>query len=158
MTNTYTPLGPGSVVFGSAGSPEEFALEASAVAVEPSTEEGEVIPLISGRKEDDGDQHSAALTGTTMQDLTLSGFVKWCIDNRGKRVPVTFIPNSDLAVGFTGEVKVRPIKAGGDVDKKNTSDFEFPFVDFPEFDTVTPPATDPYGTADDGSDDEGPVG
>jgi len=157
MSNTYQALGPGSVVFGSTGGPDEFALEVTNCRVVPSTEEGERLPLISGRVEDDGDKHTASLSGTTMQDLTLTGFIKYCHDRRGQRVPVVFIPNHDIGTGFSGTVKIRPLEAGGDIEKKNTSDFEFPFAEYPEFDTVTVPTTDPYGTDDDGSDDVAPA-
>lgn len=125
-------LGPGTLTIGATGSGLEFAKQTTEIAVEPSYSDGDRQIVLSG----DTDQEDAAwegtLTGTFFQDYDMAGLVAWTWEHDGEIMPFTFSPNTS-GVGFevSGEVKVRPVTIGGEVDTENTSEFEWTLPDKP---------------------------
>jgi hypothetical protein len=128
-------LGPGTLTLGATGSPRQFAANVTAAALEPSYSDGDVLELLDGSTESEGDQETWALTGTIRQQLTADALEDWCLSEAGKEVPFTFKPNNDVSKTYTGTCRIRAVKIGGDVKKKNTSDFSFPCVGKPK---ITP--------------------
>lgn len=121
-------LGPGSIKFGSTGSEQEFAVSCREVALEPETDEGDMVPVLSGDEYSDGDDDSYNLTGVMLQAYDTSAFLVWAHDNHGTETPFRFRPDNDKALTATGTVKVRRVRIGGEVKTRNESDFEFPGV------------------------------
>lgn len=121
-------LGPGSLKFGATGSEQEFAFGLREVSIEPETEEGDSIPVLSGDEISDGDEDSYNLTGVMLQSYDESSFIVWAHTNHGTEVPFKFTPDNDKALGVTGTVKIRRVRIGGEVKARNDSDFEFPGV------------------------------
>lgn len=131
-------FGPGTLTLGETGSTQELSLICTAAAVEPSVESDDDVPVLSGDIIPGEERFTAVLTATVYLDLGSSAFAKWTWDNKGEVMPVEFIPNTASAQSIIGQVKIRPISIGGEANQKMTADVEFPFVEFPEMETVTP--------------------
>ncbi len=119
-------LGPGSLKLGATGSEIEFAVSLRSVAVEPETDEGDSLPVLSGDEIDEGDEETYNLTGSLLESYDIDSLQVWAHVNAGSVVPFTFRPDNDKAVGIKGQVKIRRIGWGGDVKERNEVDFEFP--------------------------------
>lgn len=131
-------FGPGTLTLGETGSTQELSLVCTAAAVEPSVESDDDTFVLSGDTIPGEERFTAVLTATVFLDLGSSAFAAWTWANKGEVMPVEFIPNTASAQSIVGQVKVRPISIGGEANQKMTADIEFPFVDFPELEAVTP--------------------
>jgi len=129
-------LGPGTLTIGPTGTPQQFAAQCTAVAVEPSTDTSDPIATLSGDEIDGEDTDTAELTGTLLQSYDADSLLVWAHENRGLTHPFTFRPNNSTDLEVTGNVKIRRIKIGGDVKTRNTSDFTFPIVGDYDLDIV----------------------
>lgn len=70
--------------------------------------------------------YRATVSGTVQQDdLAAAGFVAWTWTNKGTEQDFTFVPNNDVDRQVSGVCVPVPVTIGGDVKKKNTSDFTF---------------------------------
>lgn len=119
-------LGPGRLTFGAAGDAQEFGAQTTATAIEPDVDETDPVYVLSGEQMDGEDDYTYNLTGTALQDYSgMTSWIVWCKENQGVTMPFEFIPNNEQGLKVTGTVKIRPVKLGGDVREKNTSDFEF---------------------------------
>lgn len=150
-------LGPGSIKFGATGSEIEFAVSCREIALEPETEEGDRVSVLSGDEYSDGDEDSYALTGVMLQAYDASAFLVWAHTNHGTETPFVFRPDNDKALAAKGTVRVRRVTIGGEVKTRNESDFEFPGVGMFELinadddapltfvppEPTTPPVVDP---------------
>lgn len=126
-------LGPGTLTLGETGSMQQFAAHCTAAALEPSYSDGDVLDLLDGSQERDNDEETWSLTGTLRQELIATGAIEdWCLENANTTVEFTYTPVNTIGKSYTGQVRVRAIKIGGDVKKKNTSDFEFPLEGRPQ--------------------------
>ncbi|NQX26833.1 hypothetical protein HQQ81_05640 [Microbacteriaceae bacterium VKM Ac-2854] len=125
-------LGPGSLKLGETASPIEFAAQLTKAALTPSVDSEDDIPVLSGDILAGDDTTTWELSGTVMQDYDLESLEDWCFENRSTVVPFQFEPDSTAGRrAWSGSVKVRPLTVGGDVKKRNTSDFTFPLVGEP---------------------------
>lgn len=129
-------LGPGSLKFGETGSLVEFAMGVRSCTVEPETETGEELFVLSGESISEGDEDSYVLTGSVLQSYDASSFILWAHENNGLEVPFVFTPDNDKDFGVEGVVRVRRVAIGGDVKERNASDFEFQGVG--DYDLVDP--------------------
>lgn len=135
-------LGPGSLTFGETGTEVEFAVSLRSVAIEPETDEGDMVPVLSGEEYSEGDEDSYTLTGTVVESYDLDSVQVWAHINRNTQVPFLFRPDNDKALGIKGEVMVRRIGFGGDVKERNELDFEFAGVgDYDLVDEMGAPIT-----------------
>jgi len=121
-------LGPGSLKFGATGSEVEFAVGVRKCSIEPETEDGDVIEVLSGDEISDGDEDTYNLTGEILQSYEASSFIAWAHKNHRAEVPFLFTPDNDKDFAVKGTCKVRRVAIGGDVKARNTSEFEFPGV------------------------------
>lgn len=121
-------LGPGSLKFGETGSEVEFAVALRSCTVEPETDEGDMIPVLSGDEFTDGDDDSYTLSGSLVENYDEDSLQIWAHVNRNTQVPFLFRPDNDKTLGVKGTVTVRRIAIGGDVKERNEVDFEFPGV------------------------------
>lgn len=125
-------LGPGHLKIGPTGTPREFAAQLTKCALNTDTKSDDPIPVLSGEQIAGEDTYTFTLSGTLVQDYDLDSLELYCFENRGKEMPFVFVPSTAGEVQWSGTVKVRPVGAiGGDVKKKNTSDFEFTIVGDP---------------------------
>lgn len=118
-------LGPGSLKFGATGDEVEFAVGVRECTVEPETEEGDEMYVLSGDSISEGDEDSYVLTGSILQSYDVDSFILWAHTNHGTDVPFKFTPDNDKDFSVTGTVRVRRVAIGGEVKERNTSDFEF---------------------------------
>lgn len=134
MAVTSHKLGPGTLSFGSVGSPMDATAQVTSVTVNPTTDSEDAVTTLSGESLGGARTYGAEIAVTAVQDsLAAAGLIRWSWTNRGSDVPFTFTPNTDLGVSISGVVTVDPISVGGDIGKKNTSDFTWACVGFPIF-------------------------
>lgn len=142
-TDSYK-LGPGTLTLGVGVDDNEYAAQLTNCRVDPTenVEEGDDLDLLDGSTLDGEDNvtYDYALSGTLVQDLNVDGFTDYTWSNPGVEVGFKFIPNTarGAAVGITGTCRLVPVTVGGDVKKRNTSDFTFAIIGAPTF---TPDST-----------------
>ena len=71
------------------------------------------------------------LTGTLVQDLTEAGMFDYTWTNKGDEVPFSFVPSTAAGREVTGVCRIAPLNMGGDVKKKNTTDFTWAIIGDP---------------------------
>lgn len=117
-----------------------FASQASNVRLTPKTDEqGDPLEVLSGDTVSAEDETSWALNITAVQDFDdPTGFVALCIADAGEVVAYSWKPNAGVDTPtYTGNVRIRPVEIGGDVNKRLFTSAEFPCQEKP---TVTYPA------------------
>ena len=125
MSVSSHKLGPGTLSLGAAGSTKEFGAQLTKAALTPSSDDGETLYVLSGDELQDDGEETWTLDGSLLQSFAATSLLKWCFDNSGETVPFTFRPATAEALTCTGKVLVRELAVGGDVKKRNTSDFSF---------------------------------
>lgn len=123
-----TILGPGSLKLGETGTQIEFAAQLTACSIKVNTDTEDDIDVLSGETLEGEETYTYDLTGKLLQDFELDSLEDYCFENRGLKVPWVFTPNSDAERIFTGILRVRPVDRGGDVKKRNSSDFTFRII------------------------------
>lgn len=119
-------LGPGTLRLGETGTEVEFSAQATNIRLSPSANEEDGIPVLSGEEVDGDESIDWTLGGSLLQSFDREGLIHWCYTNRLKTVQFEFIPSKEESdYGWRGLVKVLPLEVGGDVKKKNTTNFEF---------------------------------
>lgn len=135
MTILSYKLGPGTLTLGAV--PLDVSAQVTAVAVEPeeSVESTDAIDVLSGEQlaaEEDA-SYKYKLTATFLQDtLATTGLIDYTWANAGATVAFVFVPNSTLTQKITGNLRVIPLKIGGDVKKRNTSDWSVSIIGTPD--------------------------
>ena len=124
-------VGPGTLTFGEAATPMDFTAQVTSCAVDWSEDVDDAVPTLDGGQLDGEPTYTATLSGTFVQDVSDGGLVEWTWTNKGTRQPFTYTPNTDEGASFSGVVRVQPLKAGGDVKTRPTSDFEWPCIGEP---------------------------
>lgn len=135
MTILSYKLGPGTLTLGAA--PLDVSAQVTAVAIEPeeSVETTDAIDVLSGEQlaEEELASYKFKLTATFLQDtLVAGGLVDFTWANAGATVPFEFVPNDTLTQKVTGSLRVVPLKIGGDVKKRNTSDWSATCIGTPD--------------------------
>lgn len=106
-----------------------FASQATNVTLEPDTDEdGDRLEVLSGETVEPDEVTSWELRVEAVQDFDdPAGFIRFCIDNAGEIVPFSWAPSTDGVV-YSGSVKIRPVRIGGDVAKRLTTPAAFPVI------------------------------
>lgn len=113
-------LGPGRLTFGAPGSPTEFGIQLTKCTLEPA---GTTIAVLSGGTVPDGDY---TLTGEMFQDYSgLTSLQVWCKNHSGEAIGFEFVPTITEGLGVKGTVEIAEVKFGGEVKKRNTTEFSF---------------------------------
>jgi hypothetical protein len=134
-TLTDSRLGPGTLSLGS----KDFGVQISNVKLVPNHNTEDGTPTLGIPKPASMATTTWSLTGTAIQDWEdAAGFVKYCFDNNNKEVAFDWVPNNGKAVKWSGKCVVLAIEFGGDVNKQNTSDWEFSLVGDPTEGAHTP--------------------
>lgn len=131
--STYKP-GPGLLTLGAG--PLDASAQVTACAIEPeeSVETEAAVDVLDGTElpEEETATYKYKLTASFLQDaLTAGGLVEYTWDNAGVTVPFDFVPNDALAQKVTGELRVIPLKIGGEVKKRATSDWSVRIIGTP---------------------------
>lgn len=115
-----------------------FAKQMTTVELEPSTaEEGEHVEVLSGATLDPDEVTSWVLNLGAIQDFDdPTGFVEFARANAGQLVPFSWQPNAVGAPTYTGTVRVRAVKIGGEVAKRLGNESGWPVIG--DFDTTYP--------------------
>lgn len=126
-------LGAGTLVFGEVGSESNFAVLCTNVVLTPSADAEDDTKYLNGDVRAGEETETWELTGTVDQSYDAESLQAWAFNNRyavtNTAEPFKFVPLAEGGVqNWTGLVKIRAMSIGGDVDKKNTSDFTFPVL------------------------------
>lgn len=119
-----------------------FSAQATDVALTPSTKEvGDRVEVLSGEVIAPEDETTWALEFSGIQDFDdAAGWIEFARASAGETVAFSFQPNDeDEGVTYAGTCKVRPVKIGGPVNKRNQSVASWPVVTGPT-PTYEPPA------------------
>lgn len=116
-------MGPGTLKFGA--SPLDISAQVRECLVNPETETSDPVDVLSGEQLAGDDTYSWTLEATVIQDIDAAGFVAWTWANKGTIQSFVFIPATASGRQVSGYVKVKPVALGGEVKKRNESDFEF---------------------------------
>ena len=137
MAIVESKLKTGSLLLGGTGSPPtggtEFACQATNVRIVPSfNEEGDNVETLCGDTLAPSTTTDWALQGTHIQDWdsTGMGIIEYSWVNNLVTVPFIWKPNAS-AVTYSGEVQVRALEVGGDVNTRITTDFDWPISGMP---------------------------
>ncbi|MFB9775381.1 hypothetical protein [Brevibacterium otitidis] len=119
-------LGPGILKFGTTGSEGEFSSQVTKVELAPEFDQDDNIPVLSGEEVAGDSTESYTLTGEFLQDYSgMTSLLVWCKKHAGKQMKFEYVPSKSGGLKITGECVIRPVKIGGDVKKRNTTEFEF---------------------------------
>lgn len=136
-----TELGPGKLDIGEVGTLTSFAAQLTACELVPEAKDEDDVYVLSGEVADGGTEETWTLEGTLLQDFghpdATKSLSEWTFTNRGKVFPFEFVPNNTGNKKITGRVKIAATRIGGDVKKRNDSDFKWR-VYSPELATNTP--------------------
>lgn len=124
-------LGPGSLKIGETATPREFAAQLTKTALTPNVDFDDDIPTLDGGVAPGDATETWELSGTLLQDYDLDSLEDYCFEHKLTQLPFVFTPNSSASRSYSGVVTIVPITVGGDVKKRNTSDFTFPVVGSP---------------------------
>lgn len=135
MTILSHKLGPGSLTLGAV--PLDVTAQVTAIAIEweEAVETEDAVDVLSGEQlaEEETASYKAKLTATFLQDTLLAGgLVDFTWTNAGATVDFEFIPNDALTQKVTGQLRVIPLKVGGDVKKRNKSDWSVSCIGVPD--------------------------
>lgn len=133
MIESYK-VGPGTLTIGTVPLDVSAQVTACRIVPEESVETVDAVDVLSGEQlaEEETASYKFKLTATFLQDvLAATGLVAYTWDHMGESVPFTFVPNSALARQITGTLRVVPLDIGGDVKKRNTSDWSVSCIGTP---------------------------
>ena len=122
----------GTLTFGASGggtAPDGtvFACQATSVKVTPSyDDDGDAVETLCGDTIPQGKKEKWTLNGTSIQDFDdPEGFLAYCYTNSLATVAFEWTPNDGTAPTWAGEVVIRALEEGGDVNARLTTDWEF---------------------------------
>ena len=129
---TESRVRKGSLTFGgegggTAGTGTVFACQATSVKVTPSyDDDGDAVETLCGDTIPQGKKEKWTLNGTSIQDFDdPEGFLAYCYENSLTTVAFEWTPNDVTALTWSGEVVIRALEEGGDVNARLTTDWEF---------------------------------
>lgn len=137
MIQSYKP-GPGLLTIGAA--PLDVSCQVTSMAVEPSESvtSSDAVDVLCGEQLTGDDDVTLAyrLKGNLLQDLAAAGVVDFSWTNASDEVPFVFVPSTALGREVSGTVRVVPLKIGGDVKVRATSDLDWAVIGTPTFGAV----------------------
>jgi hypothetical protein len=151
MTVVESKVRTGSLILGGVDTTNggiEFSCQASAVSITSEFEEdGDTLETLCGDSILPATTESATLNFTAVQDFEdTDGLVRWSWAHSLEVVEFSWTPNKTKVPRITGTVQARRLDFGGEVNKRLTSDAEWPIQSGPNFDDVLPTVTATAGT------------
>lgn len=131
-------VGPGSLVFGAPGSPEEMAAQITSCTATPSADVGDPVDVLSGEQLPGERTTTWVLEGNFLQDISETGITTYTLENDGVQLPFIYIPNDVEARSLSGNIVIAATAIGGDVKARANADFEFSVVGTPALGDVAP--------------------
>lgn len=121
-------LKDGTLTLDIGGTPVSFATQATNIKLTPeSDEDGDQLEVLSGDTIEPDRVTSWVLGITAVQDFgDPAGFVAFALTNDGELATYTWAPQGVSGVSFTGSVTVQAVEIGGEVNKRLTTDAEWP--------------------------------
>lgn len=145
MAVVESKLKAGKLLLGTAPG-VEYACQQTNVRIVPThNEDGDEVETLCGDILTAATTTSWAMQGTSIQDWDTTGgvsFVQYSWQNDNVTVPFSWQPNAGAST-LTGNVTVRALEIGGDVNKRITTDFDWPLTGKPT--AVWPTATPATG-------------
>lgn len=134
--STPTPvaqkLGPGTLKFGKVGSEKEFQSRTTSTKYKPELTLPDRKKMLDHSTFQGEGEWSGSISGTFFQEYSMAGLIAWCFNNAGKEMPFIFTPlNGKGNQQYSGTCIIMPVEVGGDPDKTNESEFEFPVIGKP---------------------------
>lgn len=126
MSAKSNRLGPGRLAFGEPAASHEFGAVMREVTITAETDQEDALPVLSGDEIEGEETETYTLAGKFLQSYDKKSLIVWAHVNAGEIVPFEFVPDSDKAISVRGYVRVRRVPIGGEVKKRNESDFEWP--------------------------------
>jgi hypothetical protein len=104
-----------------------FACQATSIKVTPSyDDDGDAVETLCGDEIPAGKKEKWTLNGTSIQDFDdPEGFLAYCYENSLVTVAFEWAPNTLGAPTWAGNVVIRALEEGGDVNTRLTTDWEF---------------------------------
>lgn len=134
MTILSHKLGPGVLTIGAGPLDVSAQVTKCIISPEESVDTVDAIDVLSGEQLAAEDTASLKwkLDATFLQDdLAVANFVSYTWANALTNVAFKFIPNNSIARKVTGTLRVVPLAIGGDVKKRNTSDWSVSIIGTP---------------------------
>lgn len=130
MTIKSQKLTKGLLSIGETGTPIEWGGQVRAVTLAAEYDKEDDIPVLSGEKIDGDETKTETLSGTVLDDYSPAGSIfLFSKENEGKVLPFKWTPNAeDGGLVISGNIRMRQLAIGGDVDTRNENDFEFPII------------------------------
>ena len=134
MTVKTTPLGPGTLLIGPAGTSIDISCQVQNARINWEKETADQVTYLCGDTSAGATTYTATLAGTLAQDLEdPAGIVAFSWENAGTTQPFEFVPNTAALATVTGELILDPISVGGDEGGQDmTSDIEWTCVGMPD--------------------------
>lgn len=140
MAVTESKLKSGTFTIGAASPGPQLivATQAANVRIIPNTsEDGDPLELLSGDVLAADATTEWQLAAGLIQDFTdPAGVIAYSWDHAGETVPFVWAPAGALGPSYAGNVVVRPLEVGGDVNKRLENELEWVITAQP---TVTYP-------------------
>lgn len=124
-------LGPGTLKLGPDNLNLDVSCQLTNVVLTPDKDTEDSVTVLCGDTIPGSSTYQWKLTGTVLVDLSANGMAQFAFDNRNKIAAFEYVPNTESAAKFTGELVLDPIDIGGDSGKNMTSDFEWMLVGDP---------------------------
>ncbi|MEU3475350.1 hypothetical protein [Rhodococcus sp. NPDC006774] len=135
-------LGPGSLVINAPGGGSvalDISCQISNLVISAKGDSEDPTPTLCGGAVAGARTYAWTMAGAVFQDVQADGLIDWTWRNAGAETGFTFIPDTTGQAKVTGTVMVDPVGLGGDVKKRNTSEFEWNISGDPVF--TAQPAT-----------------
>ena len=146
---TESRVRKGTLTFGASGGGTDpdgtaFACQASSIKVTPSyDDDGDAVETLCGDEIPAGKKETWTLNGTSIQDFDdPTGFLSYCFDNSLQTVAFEWAPNVEGAPTWAGNVVIKALEEGGDVNARLTTDWEFDIAGRPTRTYAAPPLED----------------
>lgn len=124
-------LGPGTLKLGPTTTALDVSCQLTNAVLTPDKDTEDPVTVLCGDTIPGASTYQWKITGTALVDVSAGGMAQFTWTNQNKIVAFEFVPNTDAAASFSGELVVDPLAIGGDSGKNMTQDFEWSLVGSP---------------------------
>lgn len=121
----------GTLQLGTVGTSIDATAQVEEGSVDWSEDVEDSRPTLSGGELAGEASYTATLALTLIQDLDVGGLVDFTWENKGTVVPFEFTPATATGRVITGNVRISPMKVGGAVKSRPSSDVEWAIIGDP---------------------------
>lgn len=124
-------LGPGTLKLGPTATALDVSCQLTNAVLTPDKDTEDPVTVLCGDTIPGASTYQWKITGTALVDVSAGGMAEFTWTNQNKIVAFEFVPNTDAAASFSGELVVDPLAIGGDSGKNMTQDFEWSLAGAP---------------------------